>query len=57
MVPNCQVTSPADVATPVLLAACLQSDLLALYQTPSGHVGARWKEDTVRLEAYRYRVL
>ena len=29
VVPNCQVTSPADVAAPVLLAACLQPDLLA----------------------------
>lgn len=53
VVPNCQVTSPADVAAPVLLAACLQPDLLALSPTPSGHVGARWQDDTVRLESYR----
>lgn len=53
VVPNCRVTSPADVAAPVLLAACLQPDLLALNRTSSGHVGARWEEDTVRLEPYR----
>lgn len=52
-VPNCRVTSPADVAAPVLLAACLQPELLALHGTPSGHVGARWGEDAVRLEPYR----
>ncbi|MGW0735712.1 NAD-binding protein [Streptomyces sp. NPDC002851] len=53
VVPNCQVTSPAEVAAPVLLAACLQPDLLALHPTSSGHVGARWQDDTVRLETYR----
>ncbi|UNZ16838.1 portal protein [Streptomyces sp. 891-h] len=52
-VPNCRVTSPAEVAAPVLLAACLQPDLLALDRTASGHIGARWEEDTVRLEPYR----
>jgi len=53
VVPNCQVTSPADVAAPVLLAACLQPDLLALTQTPSGPAGARWDGETVRLQPYR----
>ncbi|MFF4284355.1 NAD-binding protein [Streptomyces sp. NPDC001633] len=53
VVPNCQVTSPAEVAAPALLAACLQPDLLALNRTPSGHVGARWESDGVRLETYR----
>ncbi|WP_231626799.1 NAD-binding protein [Streptomyces apocyni] len=53
VVPNCQVTSPADVAAPVLLAACLQPDLLAIDRTASGHVGARWVEDAVSLETYR----
>lgn len=53
VVPNCQVTSPADVAAPVLLAACLQPDLLALTYTSSGHAGARWDGDTVRLQPYR----
>lgn len=53
VVPNCQVTSPAEVAAPALLAACLQPDLLALTRTPSGHAGARWDGDTVRLEPYR----
>ncbi|GAA2628876.1 NAD-binding protein [Streptomyces vastus] len=52
-VPNCRVTSPADVAAPVLLAACLQPELLALSRTPAGHVGARWEEDAVRLDTYR----
>ncbi len=52
-VPNCRVTSPADVAAPVLLAACLQPGLLALNPTSSGHVGAHWEEDAVRLETYR----
>ncbi|MFJ9419716.1 NAD-binding protein [Streptomyces sp. NPDC101227] len=53
VVPNCQVTSPAEVAAPALLAACLQPELLALIRTPSGHAGARWEGDTVRLEPYR----
>ncbi|MEU0838855.1 NAD-binding protein [Streptomyces sp. NPDC005962] len=53
VIPNCQVTSPADVAAPVLLAGCLQPDLLALTTTPSGHAGARWDGDTVRLQPYR----
>ncbi|MET9836012.1 NAD-binding protein [Streptomyces sp. NPDC006385] len=53
VVPNCQVTSPADVAAPVLLAACLQPDLLAIDRTPSGHVGARRQGDAVTLETYR----
>jgi voltage-gated potassium channel Kch len=53
VVPNCQVTSPADVAAPVLLAGCLQPDLLALTRTPSGHAGARWDGDTVCLQPYR----
>ncbi|MBO8194464.1 NAD-binding protein [Streptomyces oryzae] len=52
-VPNCRVTSPADVAAPVLLAACLQPGLLALDRTPTGHVGARWEGDGVRLDPYR----
>ncbi|MGP3986946.1 NAD-binding protein [Streptomyces sp. 3N207] len=52
-VPNCRVTSPADVAAPVLLAACLQPGLLALSRSSSGHVGARWEADGVRLEPYR----
>jgi TrkA family protein len=30
VVPNCRVSSPAEVAAPVLLAGCLQPDLLAL---------------------------
>ncbi|WP_432069411.1 NAD-binding protein [Streptomyces sp. AA1529] len=53
MVPNCRVTSSADVAAPVLLAACVQPDLLALRQTPDGPVGARWEQGAVRLAAYR----
>ncbi|WP_251022365.1 NAD-binding protein [Streptomyces sp. ISL-10] len=53
VVPNCEVTSPADVAAPVLLAACLQPDLLALTHTASGHAGARWTGEGVRLEPYR----
>nr|WP_257101695.1 NAD-binding protein [Streptomyces sp. alain-838] len=53
VVPNCQVTSPAEVAAPVLLAACLAPDLIALDRTPSGHVGARWAEDGIRVETYR----
>ncbi|MCH0540334.1 NAD-binding protein [Streptomyces sp. MUM 203J] len=53
VVPNCQVTSPADVAAPVLLAACLEPDLLALTRTPSGHAGARWDGKSVSLQPYR----
>ncbi|WP_405623792.1 NAD-binding protein [Streptomyces sp. NBC_00076] len=53
VVPNCRVTSPADVAAPVLLAACLQPDLLAVTRAPEGNLGARWDGETVRLEAYR----
>ncbi|MGP3983039.1 NAD-binding protein [Streptomyces sp. KR80] len=53
VVPNCQVTSPAEVAAPVLLAACLQPDLLAITPTRAGHAGARWEADTVRVEPYR----
>ncbi|MFD9218570.1 NAD-binding protein [Streptomyces sp. NPDC060064] len=53
VLPNCQVTSPADVAAPVLLAACLQPDLLSLTGTPAGHIGARWQEGAVRLESWR----
>jgi hypothetical protein len=53
VVPNCQVTSPADVAAPVLLAACLEPDLLAVTRTACGHAGARWDGDSVRLQPYR----
>ncbi|MFI9357553.1 NAD-binding protein [Streptomyces lydicus] len=53
VLPNCRVTSPAELAAPVLLAACLQPDLLALTRTSSGHAGARWEGDTVRLQPYR----
>ena len=65
VVPNCRVTSPAEVAAPVLLAACLQPDLLALIPAHSRpgpdsdsdpapcHLGARAEGDTVRLEPYR----
>jgi hypothetical protein len=53
VVPNCRVTSPADVAAPVLLAGCLQPELLAVTRTTSGHAGARWDGEAVRLEPYR----
>lgn len=53
VLPNCQVTSPADVAAPVLLAACLQPELLTLSRTAAGLVGARWNGDTMHLEPYR----
>ncbi|MCQ4084838.1 NAD-binding protein [Streptomyces sp. RB6PN25] len=53
VVSNCRVTSPADVAAPALLAACLQPDLLALTRTPAGDVGARWNAGVVSLEPYR----
>ncbi|MEU5951686.1 NAD-binding protein [Streptomyces sp. NPDC047525] len=53
VLPNCQVTSPADVAAPVLLAACLQPGLLSLTRASTGHMGARWQDDAVRLEAWR----
>ncbi|WP_405604973.1 NAD-binding protein [Streptomyces sp. NBC_01410] len=53
VLPNCQVTSPADVAAPVLLAACLQPGLLSLNRTPAGHVGARWQDDTVHEEPWQ----
>ena len=29
-IPNCQVTSPADVAVPAIVAACLDADVLAI---------------------------
>ncbi|MFG1687728.1 NAD-binding protein [Nonomuraea sp. NPDC049269] len=53
VVPNCRVTSPADVAVPAFLAACVAPDLLAVTRTPSGHVAARWDGNTVRQEPYR----
>ncbi|MCX4585533.1 NAD-binding protein [Streptomyces sp. NBC_01481] len=53
VVPNCRVTSPADVVAPTFLAACVESDLLALTRTASGHVAARREGDSVRLEPYR----
>ncbi|HET6357421.1 NAD-binding protein [Streptomyces sp.] len=53
VLPNCQVTSPADVAAPVLLAACLQPGLLSLNRTPAGHTGARWRDDTVHEEPWQ----
>jgi hypothetical protein len=53
VVPNCRVTSPADVVAPTFLAACVESDLLALTRTSSGHVAARPEGDSVRLEPYR----
>ncbi|WP_420000111.1 NAD-binding protein [Streptomyces boninensis] len=53
VVPNCRVTSPADVAAPVLLAACLEPDLLSLDRTDcGGHVGARPRGDGVALEPW-----
>ncbi len=36
VVPNCRVTSPADLATPSLVAACLPGDLAGLVREPSG---------------------
>lgn len=53
VVPNCRVTSPAEVGAPSFLAACLQPDLLAVTRRPSGHVGARWDGETVRVQPYR----
>lgn len=53
VLPNCQVTSPADVAAPVLLAACLQPGLLSITATPAGHVAARAEGDSVGLEPWR----
>ncbi|MET8677567.1 NAD(P)-binding protein [Streptomyces sp. NPDC004647] len=55
VVPNCRVTSPADVVAPTFLAACVEPELLALTRTSSGHVAARWEEGGVRLAPYRPR--
>lgn len=33
VVPNCQITSPADVSAPSIIAACLSDDVLAVYRT------------------------
>ncbi len=35
-VPNCEVTSPADIAVPAIIGACLGESVLAVYRTPSG---------------------
>lgn len=35
-VPNCQVTSPADIAVPAIIGACLGESVLAVYSSPSG---------------------
>ncbi|MGP3950792.1 NAD(P)-binding protein [Streptomyces sp. 7N604] len=53
VVPNCRVTSPADVVAPTFLAACVEPGLLALTRTSSGHVAARRHGDHVRLTPYR----
>jgi hypothetical protein len=53
VVPNCRVTSPADVVAPTFLAACVESDLLGLTRTSSGHVAARREGNAVCLGAYR----
>lgn len=40
-VPNCRVTSPADVASPSLTAACLPGGAAGICSTPSGWVAYR----------------
>ena len=35
-VPNCEVTSPADIAVPAIIGACLGESVLAVYRSPSG---------------------
>ncbi len=50
-VPNCRVTSPADVASPALTAACLPGDAAAIRSTDSGWVA--YPPDLAEGRAYR----
>lgn len=51
-VPNCRVTSPADVASPALTAACLPGGAAGIYPTSSGWVAYGPGE----AEAHQYRL-
>ncbi|MFN8146732.1 MAG: NAD-binding protein [Candidatus Nanopelagicales bacterium] len=50
-VPNCRVTSPADVASPSLTAACLPGGAAAICSTPSGW--SEFRPGAVQGEPYR----
>ncbi|MFF3767831.1 NAD-binding protein [Streptomyces sp. NPDC001922] len=53
VVPNCRVTSPADVVAPTFLAACIEPGLVSLSRTESGHAAARWENGSLRRTPYR----
>ncbi|WP_432094178.1 NAD-binding protein [Streptomyces sp. bgisy100] len=53
VVPNCRVTSPADVVAPTFLAACIEPSLVSLSRTESGHAAAHWENGSLRRTPYR----
>ncbi|MER5968669.1 NAD-binding protein [Streptomyces sp. NPDC002055] len=53
VVPNCRVTSPADVVAPTFLAACIEPGLVSLSRTESGHAAAHWENGSLRRTPYR----
>lgn len=51
-VANCEVTSPADIAVPAIIGACLGDRLLAVYRSGSGLRALREGEDGVESVPY-----
>lgn len=54
-VPNCEVTSPADLAVPAIVGACLGGELLAVYRTDAGPRSLVDGPDGPRSIPYRHR--
>jgi Trk K+ transport system NAD-binding subunit len=55
MIPNCQVTSVADIVAPTLAGPCLDGDLVALHRTGDRFVGLDAELNEVELPATRAR--
>ncbi|MEV6521407.1 NAD-binding protein [Longispora sp. NPDC051575] len=52
VMPACVIASPADVAAPTLAAACLNTDLLAVWRAPDGPTGVRRTPDGFAVTGY-----
>ncbi|MGY0235951.1 NAD-binding protein [Longispora urticae] len=52
VMPACVVASPADVAAPTLAAACLNTDLLAVWGSETGPTGVRRTGDELTVTGY-----
>ncbi|WP_412543241.1 NAD-binding protein [Longispora sp. K20-0274] len=52
VMPACVVASPADVSAPTLAAACLNTDLLAVWRSTAGPAGVRRTGDGLAVTGY-----